>query len=246
MTDRAALLAAVLAAPDDDAPRLIYADWLTENGQPERGELIRVQRELARLGDNWIDFAVGPHAADYPEFEDERDWLAVTDRLAGRERELLQRHDNEWKIWCPYTARGGIDGREIECHHSPAGQVFRRGFVETVEMDADGWLLVGDAILAAHPATEVRLTTWPGGGQINLRYGDPDGPDAVFEVGGRELRVEWGGGMDSLLRARWPAVKEWGLPPPPADYPELNSPEHRDDLRTLRAGMPAPARPPES
>jgi uncharacterized protein (TIGR02996 family) len=44
----AALIAAIRAAPDDDAPRLVYADWLDEHGQPERAEFIRVQCELAR------------------------------------------------------------------------------------------------------------------------------------------------------------------------------------------------------
>lgn len=34
---------------EDDAPRLIYADWLEEKGDPERAEFIRVQCELARL-----------------------------------------------------------------------------------------------------------------------------------------------------------------------------------------------------
>jgi uncharacterized protein (TIGR02996 family) len=48
MTDAPALLAAIRAAPDDDAPRLVYADWLDEHGQPERAEFIRVQCELAR------------------------------------------------------------------------------------------------------------------------------------------------------------------------------------------------------
>jgi uncharacterized protein (TIGR02996 family) len=48
MSDAAALLAAIRAAPDDDAPRLIYADWLDEHGQPERAEFIRVQIELDR------------------------------------------------------------------------------------------------------------------------------------------------------------------------------------------------------
>src|SRR5688572_21891418 len=38
----AELYAAVLANPDDDAPRLVYADWLTERGDPW-GELIAVQ-----------------------------------------------------------------------------------------------------------------------------------------------------------------------------------------------------------
>jgi uncharacterized protein (TIGR02996 family) len=41
------LLAAVVRAPDDDGPRLIYADWLEERGDPARAELIRVQCALA-------------------------------------------------------------------------------------------------------------------------------------------------------------------------------------------------------
>jgi uncharacterized protein (TIGR02996 family) len=35
-----ALVDAILAAPDDDEPRLIYADWLTEHGDP-RGQIHR-------------------------------------------------------------------------------------------------------------------------------------------------------------------------------------------------------------
>ncbi len=50
MTDRdgeAELLAQVYAAPEDDAPRLIYADWLQQRDDP-RGELIALQIERAR------------------------------------------------------------------------------------------------------------------------------------------------------------------------------------------------------
>ncbi|MEO8707275.1 MAG: TIGR02996 domain-containing protein [Kofleriaceae bacterium] len=45
--DEAALLAQVYAAPDDDAPRLVYADWLQERGDL-RGEFIALQIERAR------------------------------------------------------------------------------------------------------------------------------------------------------------------------------------------------------
>jgi uncharacterized protein (TIGR02996 family) len=45
-----ALLETARVDPDDDAPRLVYGDWLTERGDP-RGELIAVQCELARLAD---------------------------------------------------------------------------------------------------------------------------------------------------------------------------------------------------
>ncbi|MFL5328312.1 MAG: TIGR02996 domain-containing protein [Gemmataceae bacterium] len=42
MADHAAFHAAILAAPDDDLPRLMYADWLDEQGDP-RGQFIRMQ-----------------------------------------------------------------------------------------------------------------------------------------------------------------------------------------------------------
>src|SRR5262245_18950992 len=37
--------------PDDDAPRLVYADWLDENGDPARAEFIRLHVQLAREPD---------------------------------------------------------------------------------------------------------------------------------------------------------------------------------------------------
>jgi uncharacterized protein (TIGR02996 family) len=40
-------LSAVLAEPEDDAPRLAYADWMDKHGQPERAEFIRLQMERA-------------------------------------------------------------------------------------------------------------------------------------------------------------------------------------------------------
>jgi uncharacterized protein (TIGR02996 family) len=39
--DEEALLAAIDAAPLDDAPRLIYADWLQERGKDDRAEYLR-------------------------------------------------------------------------------------------------------------------------------------------------------------------------------------------------------------
>ena len=42
MTHDDAFLQAIIEDPDHDAPRLLYADWLEERGDP-RGEFIRVQ-----------------------------------------------------------------------------------------------------------------------------------------------------------------------------------------------------------
>lgn len=42
-TDGDAMLAQILAHPEDDTLRLVYADWLQEHDQPERAEFIRWQ-----------------------------------------------------------------------------------------------------------------------------------------------------------------------------------------------------------
>ncbi len=43
MNERDALLAAIIAQPDDDTARLVFADWLQEHGQERRAQFIRVQ-----------------------------------------------------------------------------------------------------------------------------------------------------------------------------------------------------------
>ena len=52
MTHDDAFLQAILESPDDDTPRLVYADWLDEHGQSDRAEFIRESCLLARL--RWV------------------------------------------------------------------------------------------------------------------------------------------------------------------------------------------------
>lgn len=49
MSDGTAILAAILASPEDDTARLVYADWLQEQGEHGRAEFIRVQVAAARI-----------------------------------------------------------------------------------------------------------------------------------------------------------------------------------------------------
>ncbi len=49
MTELPYFLAKVLENPDDDAPRLVMADYLEENDYPEMGQFIRHQIRLARI-----------------------------------------------------------------------------------------------------------------------------------------------------------------------------------------------------
>jgi uncharacterized protein (TIGR02996 family) len=133
MTDGDALLAAILASPDEDTPRLAYADWLDENDQPDRAALIRVQIELGRLPPNeavpWNRHAAG---------------------LRAREQALLEDHRAEWLA--PLRARG-----EPLQHPGTHGQ-FRRGFVEVVWMPAAVFVQRGERLLGLAPVRELRVT----------------------------------------------------------------------------------------
>ncbi len=57
MTDHDAIVRAICDHPDDDTPRLIYADFLEENGELDRAGFVRAQVELARTP-AWEPFAV--------------------------------------------------------------------------------------------------------------------------------------------------------------------------------------------
>lgn len=76
--EEAGLLRAILDDPADDVPRLIYADWLEDRGDP-RGEFIRVQCELASL-----------------DGDDPRRQV-----LRERERGLLQENEAAWRSALP-------------------------------------------------------------------------------------------------------------------------------------------------
>ena len=57
MSDRDAFLAAICAQPDEDTPRLVFADYLEENDEASLAAFIRAQVELARTPP-WEPFAV--------------------------------------------------------------------------------------------------------------------------------------------------------------------------------------------
>src|SRR5262245_15825451 len=133
MTDGDALHAAILAHPDEDTPRLAFADWLAEQDHPDRAEFIRVQIELARLTPNemvpWNRHAIG---------------------LRAKEKALLVAHGADWLA--PLRAKG-----EPLQHEATHGQ-FRRGFVEVVWMPAAWFVQWGERLLEHAPIRELRVT----------------------------------------------------------------------------------------
>jgi uncharacterized protein (TIGR02996 family) len=89
-------LQAIKENPDDDTTRLILADWLEERGDP-RGEFIRIQCQLARLGEADPTGAV---LGDPDERARIRARIDQADPIRGplvrRERELLEQHATAW------------------------------------------------------------------------------------------------------------------------------------------------------
>src|SRR5262249_54055324 len=81
MSEETALLKAIIADPDDDTSRLVYADWLDEHDQPNRAEFIRVQIGLARGT---------PSGPDYPDLVER--WEEINARVSLR----LSDWEPEW------------------------------------------------------------------------------------------------------------------------------------------------------
>lgn len=123
------LLAAVLAHPEQDAPRAMYADWLIERGEPrghERGEFIRHSLNYAEQAEVWDaptgyvfdqEYPVGAGVWPYEEWPDSL--FAALD--AGT--------NDRWKLMYarPHWNRGFIDRAEVEAH-----EFVRPGFCENL------------------------------------------------------------------------------------------------------------------
>src|SRR5688500_11695240 len=90
MSTAAALLRTICETPDDDTARLVYADFIEEEGDPARAEFIRVQIALARLAD------------DDPRRRE----------LEDREHELQAEHEADW-LGLPADAQG-LSGWQFE------------------------------------------------------------------------------------------------------------------------------------
>jgi uncharacterized protein (TIGR02996 family) len=151
MTQYADLLRAVLDDPADDAPRLIMADWLDEQGEGDRAEFIRCQCALAR--DQFDDSecrilrgidrpCVCPHCA-----------------LRRREEELLGAHGLDWVL---PVARAFSVSEEPGRH---AGNRYRHIGTRKLSLDDDGHTCVALAWRRGFVAVvRCRMEDWIGKG----------------------------------------------------------------------------------
>jgi uncharacterized protein (TIGR02996 family) len=123
---RDALLAAIVAEPEDDVPRLVFADWCEDHGDAARAEFIRVQCRLAGMN---------PWDEGYVEAK-------------LREQRLFWENREEWSA--PLQEVGGRIGA-----YRWGLYEFRRGFPDVFELSEETRAEVG-ALLARLPLTRAR------------------------------------------------------------------------------------------
>jgi uncharacterized protein (TIGR02996 family) len=147
-------LRAICEAPDDDAPRLVFADWLDETGDSDRADFIRLHIQLAREPD--------------------------AEGLERRCKELFRQHWARWVAELPDTAilwaemanpLGSYLPLLFDSHERPARmgdtwdqnlpsfRDWHRGFPATVFIQGhiDPFLSSADWIAAYVPVRRVRL-----------------------------------------------------------------------------------------
>jgi uncharacterized protein (TIGR02996 family) len=156
-----AFLADICEHPDDDAPRLIYADWLDEHGQPERAEFIRVQIELARLPEDarqrpTLEVREAEILAEFETLlmEPLSEFLFPRQESTSRGTALPSRPDGSGE-----PSHRGLHLSEVSAEwisFSPRHE-FRRGFVEFLQLESDMFVTRGSDIFARTPLREIWL-----------------------------------------------------------------------------------------
>ena len=137
MHTESAFIAAIASAPDDDTPRLVFADWLEENGQAERAEFIRLSCRLDPDRDRFDDPAVNA--------------------LRERVDHLLQpfkEAEGEW-LRSVYEPLG---------HDWPLPVEWRRGFVDSLALPVQWIIQYGKPLRERYPLLRklvvFRLNGW--------------------------------------------------------------------------------------
>lgn len=172
MSDQQGILKAIVAQPDDDTHRLVFADWLEENGKLLWADLIRGQCILARLLEPSDDPGDLPGAQK------------IQTLLPGVRADLL----------APFAPLRALFPSEQEFFQVLTFWV-RRGMIEKLEIHdgviAERFAELAPQMLSEVPLRHLRLSTW-----------DHHRRRAYYLVPGRVIRAileqPWVGNLESL------------------------------------------------
>jgi uncharacterized protein (TIGR02996 family) len=131
LTDHDALVAAIRDCHDDDTPRLVYADWLDDQGGDlaRHAAFVRAQIATARAGG-------GVEA---------RRWSGKATRLPQMFGPMVYAEEEQTPATLVLRNAGGT------------GVVWHRGCLEAVSCGPNDWLRVGHEVLKRHPIRWVHL-----------------------------------------------------------------------------------------
>jgi len=177
VTDGDALLAAILAAPDEDTPRLMYADWLEEQAGEVKcraclgsgSHALDPYALAARYGRGTatkiLDAAKCLTCGGSGREQDERGlrawWIrhSITSRSQPWDDDAVKR-SIEIIQGCPPGSR--LPRRVLWGPHDLLGTdrvwSFSRGFPEEFRLPLTAWQAHGPAVVRRHPVRAVRLT----------------------------------------------------------------------------------------
>lgn len=133
MLDDSSFMRTIRDNPRDDGPRLVYADWLEENGQTVRAEFIRLQCDLARLkprqkGRGPLNQRVNQILKHH--------WRGLFGELAGLLRERM--HGTLEQRAETYGRYRRVRAIDVE---------IKRGFIDSIEISVDDFARHGAALL---------------------------------------------------------------------------------------------------
>jgi uncharacterized protein (TIGR02996 family) len=137
MTVADKLLADILAAPADDFPRLVLADWLEDHGQEERGKYIRAQcrKEVCRVS---------------------RDQFRAWFKPPWGHLDIAVSHQRGRTV--AIGPPPGIVATDKRGLPMPAQTlVVERGFVSHAALTAEVWMKRGPQLVKRQPITDVEL-----------------------------------------------------------------------------------------
>jgi uncharacterized protein (TIGR02996 family) len=126
--ERTGLLRSILERPDDDTPRLIFADWCEDNGEADRAEFIRAQMAAVggKMPSRWpwsVWWVPGPFTT------------RVASRTTATDDSVILFYvpSDDWVLW-------------------------HRGFVEAISLPLAAFMEHARDLFAAYPIISVTLT----------------------------------------------------------------------------------------
>jgi uncharacterized protein (TIGR02996 family) len=193
--DERAILKAVCDAPDDDFPRMAYADWCEENGRPRRAEFVRIQLMMAKGAEGCSCGACVRRLGGGQQTNGPCAMSQVRVPIGGK----MKRAD--WRCHELCAEVGGwptfmTGWPPTICNITLSYSDLRRGFIDSITCGVDWWMIYGPELVRNAPLTWIDATDrapssqggWFREGTAGVLGGACELPGPIFALVGKEAR----------------------------------------------------------